>query len=665
MLRTAGWPHLPRTSAVGWLRFDSQCRASPTAGASAIRFVSMTIAQAFEIAVRHHQAGRLAEAEGLYRQILSVAPRHADTLHLLGVIAHQAGRNDLAGEMIRQAIFLNPDNPEFHSNLGVALSEHGHVADAIAAYHRALQLQPDFAKAHNNLGLALSLHGRFTDAIAAYRRALQINPDQAEVLNNLGLALGEDGQLDEAVATYRQALRINQSLGEIQNNLGTALKDQGQLDEAMECYQRAIALKPQDAVLHSNLVYSARFHPAYDARRLREEDARWEQRHGAPLERFILPHKNNPDPERRLKVGYVSPDFWHHVVCHFLTPLLEAHDHAGFDIHCYASVKRPDPITERLRKTADAWRNVLGVRDEELAGRIREDGIDILVDLTQHLTDSRLLVFARKPAPLQVAWLGYPGSTGLRAMDCRLTDSHMEPEGSAWSESVEKPVRLPDSWFCFDPIDDFPSPSPLPALRTGQVTFGCLNNFCKVNEAVLHRWTGVMRAVAGSKLLLRCPGGGSGERVHQFFASRGIEAHRVELVGRTSTRAEFLELFARIDIALDPFPYNGGTTTCETLWMGVPVLTLPGEEVVSRIGLSILSAAGLREFVAFSEAEYVTLAGRLAGDLAHLAHLRATLRARMQASAFMDAPRFARHVEQAYRQMWRNWCARQCSTPPS
>jgi len=279
------------------------------------------------------------------------------------------------------------------------------------------------------------------------------------------------------------------------------------------------------------------------------------------------------------------------------------------------------------------------------------------------MADNRLRMFARKPAPVQVAWVGYPGSTGLETMDCRLTDWQMEPAGAAWSESVEEPVRLPDSWFCFDLIHEYPEVSELPALREGHVTFGCLNNFCKVNDAVLRRWAGVMRAVEGSRLLLQCPPGQTQARVREFFAAEGIGAQRVELLAPMLPRAEFFALFRRMDLVLDPFPYNGGTTTCEALWMGIPVLTLPGETIVSRIGLSILQASGMPEFVAATEEEYVKLALSLAGDLPRLAELRRGLRQRMQTSAFMDGPRFARNVEAAYRQMWRAWCAKQLPVP--
>ena len=621
----------------------------------------MTVAKAFDLAIQHQQAGRLAEAEHLCRQILAVAPQHADALHLLGVIAHQVGRSQIAVELIRGAIALNPNNPEFHSNLGTALSDQGRLAEAIAAYRHAVRLKPDFDAAHYNLGNSLRIHGQFDEAIVSYRRAIQLKPDFAEAYSNLGDALTCKAQFDEAVAAYRCALQFKPDGDRSQNNLGNAFKDRGQLDEALESYRRAISLNPAVTAFHSNLVYAAHFHPGYDAAALREENARWQRQHGVPLERFIRPHGNDADPVRRLKVGYVSPDFWHHVVCHFLTPLLEAHDHAGFEIYCYASVKRPDAITERMKKTADVWRDVLGVPDEALAEMIRADGIDLLVDLSQHMADNRLPVFARKPAPVQVAWLGYPGSTGLRAMDYRLTDAYMEPEGSAWSESVEVPLRLPDSWFCFDLIDEYPLPGELPALRTGNVTFGGLNNFCKVSGAVLQRWAEVLHAVEGSRLLLQCPEGETQARVRQSFAALGIGADRLELVARTATRLEFLKRFERIDIALDPFPYNGGTTTCEALLMGIPVLTLPGSTALSRIGLSILSACGMPEFVAGSEADYLRLAASLARDLPRLSHLRATLRERMKSSPFMDARRFARDVEEAYRAMWRMWCERQAA----
>jgi predicted O-linked N-acetylglucosamine transferase (SPINDLY family) len=725
------------------------------------RLLSVTIPQAFELALQHHQAGRLGDAETIYRQILAVEPRHAPTLHYLGVVAHQLGHSDTAIELIRQAVALAPQVPDFHSNLAIilrekgwldesiaasrqaialrpnypeaynnlgsalyamrkleeaavayrqaialrpdypealsnlgnalydqrrtdeaiaafrqaiasrpsyaeaysnlgnALHEKGQLEDAIAAYRHAIALRPDLAEAYGNLGITLYATGRQDEAIAAYRQAILLQPNFPEAYCNLAMVLRDKAQLDEAVAACRQAIALNPDYAEAYNNLGTTLRVMGNYDEGIACYRKALELSPPAAAIHSNLLVALHYSPKTTLPALLEAHREYDLRHGAPLRATWRRHPNSPDPGRRLKIGYVSPDFRRNLIAHFLIPLLEAHDHVRFEIYCYSSVDRPDDLTDRFSKAADAWREVRFLSDEALAEQIRADRIDILVDLSQHTGGNRLPVFARKPAPVQVAWLGHPWSTGLSAIEYRLTDAYLEPEGSPWSESVEKPIRLPDSWFCFDPIDGYPDPGELPASRVGHVTFGCLNSFSKINEYVLLRWSSILRRVEGSRLMLRCPDGSPQDRVRRFFEECGIAAARVELVGWLATRGEYLQLFRRMDIALDPFPYNGGTTTCDTLWMGVPVLTLPGEMVVTRIGLSILSAAGMPEFVAHSEVDYLELATNLAGDLPRLAALRATMRTRMKTSAFMDGPRFTRAVEHACRDMWKEWCAKQ------
>jgi len=439
------------------------------------------------------------------------------------------------------------------------------------------------------------------------------------------------------------------------NNLGGADKEQGLLDVALASFRRAVQLQPERADFQSNLIYTLYFHPSQDDRVIAAEHESWNRRFAAPLRKLHRSHVNDRDPHRRLRIGYVSPDFRRHPICLFLLPLLEAHDRADVEIYCYASVKSPDELTGRVRKAATVWREVLGLGHEALAELIRADQIDILVDLTQHMANNRLLTFAYKPAPIQVAWLGYPAGTGLPAMDYRFTDHSLEPEGSAWCASVETPVRLPDSWFCYDAVES-PEVAALPASRAGHITFGSLNNFCKTNEAVFRLWVAVLQAIEGSRLLLHCRAGATQSRLRQWFEKQGVAADRLELVPRTASRTEFLELHGRIDIALDPFPYNGGTTTCDALWMGVPVVSLAGRTAVSRLGLSALTTAGFSEWVANSEEEYVSIATRLADDLPRLAELRTTLRARMQASPLMDAPRFARNMEAAFRRMWRRWC---------
>ena len=651
----------------------------------------MTIPEAFQIAVQRHRAGRLAEAEALYRQILAAQPRHAEALHLLGVIAQQAGRHDLAVELIRQALGIHPNNPAAHSNLGEAYRKLGRLDEAMSAYRRALELQPNYPEAYNNLGHALTEQGRFEEAIAeyrrglelrpdadaynrlgaaltdqgaldegiaAYRRALELQPDCLEAHNNLGIALRRRGRLDEAISTLRRALELKPDSPEALNNLGNTLRDQGQLDEAAAAFRRGLEITPDNPRMHSNLVLTLLYHPGHGARAIAEEQQRWSRQFSDPLKPYVHPHANDRNPERRLRVGYVSPDFREHAVGRYLLPLFERHDRERIEIFCYSGVARPDWLTERLRAQTGGWRNTAGIPDARLAEMIRADGVDILVDVALHTAGNRLPVFARQPAPVQATWLGYPGSTGLQSIGYRLTDNHMEPPGSRsrgteWS--AEEPVRLPDCWCCYQPVGDSPEVNELPALSADGVTFGSLNNFAKVNEAVLALWARVLGAASGSRLLMFCPEGRGRARVLAFFGARGIAADRVDFVVY-QPRREYMSLYQRIDLGLDPFPCNGMTTTCDSLWMGVPVVTLPGEMPFSRAGLSLLSNVGLGELAASSADDYVRIAADLARDLPSLAERRATLRARMQASPLMDAPRFACHVEAAYREMWRAWC---------
>ncbi len=413
-------------------------------------------------------------------------------------------------------------------------------------------------------------------------------------------------------------------------------------------------------MVHSNLVCTQVYCPGYDAQALYEEHRRWNRRHAEPLTKFIRPHLNDPSPDRRLRVGYVSPDFRSHPVGRFLLPLLKSHDHQGFEIFCYASVLVADSVTEQCRARADVWRDVLGLSDKQVAHAIRQDRIDILVDLTMHMAYNRLLVFARKPAPVQVTYLAYCGTTGLDAMDYRLTDPYLDPPGQDGRIYSEQSVRLPETYWCYEPPREAPPVNALPALETQQVTFGCLNNFCKVSGPVLAAWSQLLQAVPHSRLLLHAGSGSHRDRVRAFLAAQGISAERVAFIDWRPT-AEYFGVYQRIDLALDPFPYGGGTTTCDALWMGVPVVSLAGQTAVGRGGLSLLSNVGLPELVARDCEQYVQIAVALAQDLSRLSQLRATLRDRVQASPLTNAPRFARNVEAAYRTMWQRWCARQSS----
>ena len=598
--------------------------------------------------------GRLEDAMAVCQRALQLKPDSAEAHNNLGNLLRAQGRLDEAAAAYRRAIHLNPGLSEPHNNLGVALKDLGQLDDAVAIYRRALELKPDAPDTLINLGNAFRERGQLGEAIAACRRALELQPAYPEAFNNLANALRDRGQLDEAVAACRRALELRPDYPDALNNLGNALWERGELDEAVASYRRALQIKPEDAIAHGNLIFTLNFHPGYDAATIGGEHRRWRRQFCDPQKQFVLPHGNNRNPERRLRIGYLSPDFRDHAVGRYVLPLFERHDREQFEILCYSGVARPDGMTERFRALAAHWRSTIGLPDARLAEMIREDGVDILVDLALHTAGNRLPALARRPAPVQVTWLGYPGSTGLDSIGYRLTDAHLEPPGAESAWPAEEPVRLPGCWCCFQPAGHFPEINALPALASGAVTFGSLNNFAKTNDGVWACWARVLQAVKGSRLIVRCPEGVSRDRVRAFFAARGIGTERVEWAGFLSPW-EYLRLYQQIDLGLDPFPYNGITTTCDALWMGVPVLTLPGAMPASRASLSLLSSIGLGELAASSEQDYVRIAAELAADPTRLANLRAGLRSRMQASPLMDAPRFARDVETAYRAMWERW----------
>jgi len=597
------------------------------------------------------------EAVAAYRQALALRPDFAEVHSNLGNALVDCGKVDEAAAAYRQAISLRGDVPEFHSNLGSVLLKKGRLDDAIAACRQAILLRPAYVEAHVNLANALQEANQLEPALAAYKQALALRTDLPETHNNMANVLRAMGRLDESIAAFKQALLLRPAYAEAHNNLGNAFKDAGRLDEALACYRRAEQFKGESWIA-GNFLYAAHFHPDYDARRLWEEHARWNEKYARRLARSPGGHDNDRSMDRRLRIGYVSPDFRDHPVGRFLLPLLANHDHGGFEIVGYSDVRRRDAMTDVLRGYADLWQTTTGLSDEDLARQIREDRIDVLVDLTMHMNGSRLLVFARKPAPVQVTYLAYCGTTGLETIDYRLTDRYLDPpplsQGSALEDDQyysERSVRLPRTYWCYLPPPHSPDVAEPPAIAAGYITFGCLNNFAKVSLAALSVWGEILRQVPKSLLVLHCRPGAHRRRVEDFMKSRGVDADRLRFVDFLPT-AQYLEQYQQIDIALDPFPYPGGTTTCDAVWMGVPVVTLAGQTALSRGGLSILSNVGRPELAARTKDQYVQIATGLASDLKALTEIRHRLRPMMQASPLLDAPQFARDIEQAYRWMW-------------
>jgi protein O-GlcNAc transferase len=656
--------------------------------------VNASIQQAYHLALEHHQSGRLKDARALYERILVQEPNHADALHLLGVIAHQTGQNQRAVELIGRAIAINSAAAMYHNNLGIAFKEIGQTESAIASYRNAIRLKPDFAAALYNLGKVLLEYGQLDQAIAAlrasiqfqpnsaaaynslgialrnqrkpeesvqaYQAALKIKPDYFEAQNNLGNALRDLRRMEDAAAAYRAALQIKPDLAETHNNLGTVLQAQGYIDQAIGEFRKAQELKPDYTGAASNLLYNLYFY-ASDPKTIYDEHVQWNQRQAQELKKFIKTHTNDQNPNRKLRIGYVSPDFREHCQSIFTVPLFLNHDHEQFEIYCYANVINPDALTRRLRGYADVWQSIVGLNHQQAADLIRKDQIDILVDLAMHMASSTPLLFATKPAPIQVAWLAYPGTTGLTTMDYRFTDPRLDPPGLDDAFYTEESIRLPDTFWCYDPLAATTEVKELPAIKNGYITFGCLNNFCKVNDGVLQLWARVLRGVPRSHLILLAPAGPVRQDVIAKLGQDGITAQRIEFVD-FKPRADYLNLYNRIDLVLDTFPYNGHTTSLDSFWMGVPVVTLVGKTVVGRAGLSQLHNLDLKELAARTQEEYVEIALKLAGDLTRLRELRSKLRGRMKASPLMDAKRFAHNIESAYRDMWRKWCAKSEST---
>lgn len=592
---------------------------------------------------RQHDLGA---ALACYRRAVEVNPGNPRALANLACLLSKTGHFDEAAQCFRRALPLRPDDARTWSGLGAALTGSGHIEDALPCLYRATELEPASAKNHFNFGLVLYQAGRLAAAEKSYRRALEIDPGLAAAHNNLGVCLRELGHLDDGLASCRRAIELTPDSALAWNNLGLLCKDAGRLDQALASYRRATELDPDYTQARSNLVYLLSFHPGFDQRAQLNEARAFGDALAAravPVARMA----RAADASGRVRIGYVSPDFRDHCQSLFTLPLLSHHDRTRFETFCYSDVVRPDAITARLRGHVDVWRETAAMGDDELAAMIAGDGIDILVDLTMHMAKGRPRVFSRKPAPVQVAWLAYPGTTGLPAMDYRLSDPWLDPPERGDEPYSERTLRLPHSFWCYDPLAGEPCPNPLPVLATGHVTFGCLNNFCKLNDATLQRWGRVMAHTPGSRLLLLAPAGSARQRVVDVLRRCQVSAERVEFVDHRP-RADYLRLYHRIDLCLDTDPYNGHTTSLDAYWMGVPVVTRVGATVVGRAGWSQVNNLGLTELAAFDDDGFVEAAVTLAQDLERLDHLRGSLRQRMAASPLMDAARFATDIEAAF-----------------
>ncbi|MBI3375957.1 MAG: tetratricopeptide repeat protein [Betaproteobacteria bacterium] len=601
--------------------------------------------------------GRTAEAESSYRRAIELKADFFEAHYNLGNALQTLGRPSDAEASYRRAIEFRPDLYQAHSNLGTALQSLGRSSEAVACYRRALELKPDFHIACDNLGNALQSLGRYSEAEASYRRALELKPDFHRAHNNLGGVLLAVGRPSEAEASYRRAIELKPDFHEAHDNRGNALKDLNRLSEAEASYRRALELNPDLHTAHSNLIFSLDLREDCSIAEHQAERRRWYARHGQGFAASIKPHENPPDPERTLRVGYVSADFRTHSASAIFAPVIRLHDKAAFEVFCYSGVKREDEVTARLRQAAHAWRSTLGIPDEALAEQIRSDGIDILVDLAGHSAGNRLLVFARKPAPVQVTAWGYANGTGVETIDYLFGDPVTVPleERSLYAEEV---FDLP-CWMCYEPPEYLPEISLLPALGGKAFTFGCINRIEKISDRAIALWGRILAAAPGSRLLVKHRGldePGVRNALLERLRNTGVGAERVQLVG-SSAHADHLKIYHEVDVGLDPFPHGGGVSTAEALSMGVPVVARMGDTVPGRVSASILTVLGMPEWIARSDEEYVRIALETARDIPRLARTREGLRSRIAESAMGDVERYTRAVEGGYRTMWRRWCA--------
>ncbi|MBM3555523.1 MAG: tetratricopeptide repeat protein [Alphaproteobacteria bacterium] len=602
------------------------------------------------------QDGRPAEALALFDRALAKTPDFAAALNHKGIALRQLGRPREGLAAFRASTEAAPNAASGWCNLGNCHRALEQFAEAETALRKAIALDPRLAAAQVNLADVLRAVGRLGEAEAAARAALALDPGNLDATNNLGNALRAAGRVEEALACYR---RVAEKRPEAMlfNNMANALRDLGRIEEAVATYRQAIALDPKQADIHTSLIFALDFDPRESTQTQQAERDRWWERHGAPLAAEIKAHANLPDPERRLRIGYVTAHFRRQSSASAFGPVILGHDPARFEVACYSGTVQADEITALFKKKATIWRDTMGMSDAALAEAIRADGIDILVDLAGHMVGHRLLVFARKPAPIQVTAWGQATGTGLRTMDYLLSD----PVSLPYAERpflAEFVADLPAS-LGYAPPAGLPEVAPPPALATGHVTFGCFNRAGKVTARCLDLWARALARIPGSRLLLK-DGAWQAEanrnRVLEAMAAAGVAAERVLFKGY-SAQVQHLATYAEVDIAFDPFPQSGGITTLEALWMGVPVVTLKGKTIASRGPAAILASLGLTAWVAESEADYIDIAAEAAAKPEGLASMRAGLRPHFAASPIGNPRLYRAAVEAQYRAMWRRWCA--------
>lgn len=594
-------------------------------------------------------------AEHSFRQALQRDSRHLNALSNLGNALQSQRRFRESLEYHQAAVAQSPRDVNSLNNLGCTLRSLRQFDEAEQAFRAATDANPDLIEAQINHARALLSLGRRDEAIARLQSLVARHPHAAVAHHYLGIAFQQADQHAPATAAFRRALELDPEYAHAMSSLGAAELRSGHRDEAVAWFRKSLERRPDLHESHSNLLFILSNDENLSPEQLFAEHVEWGRRHGAVPDRFTR-WQGTRDPNRKLRIGYVSPDLRDHAVARFIEPVLQHHDHDQFEVICYAQVYQVDEVTRRLQSLCDTWRSTCGLSYRQAAEMMHEDGVDILIDLAGHTAGNRLLSLAYRPAPIQVSWLGYPNTTGLDAIDYRLTSEIQDPTG-AESHHTECLVRLPGGTNCFAPPAHAPDVQPPPFVQRGQLTFGSLHRPQKISPSVLNLWADVLHAIPTARLLLFNTTFDKETRrtIRDGLVQRGVADERIEIRNQMD-EGGYLPVYHEIDIGLDVFPWNGGTTTREALWMGVPVIGLLGERRSARGTAATLHYAGVPELIATSKAEYVRLATQLASDPARLSTLRQDLRDKLR-DTICNAPRFTSDLEAAYRRMWQSWCA--------
>ena len=607
----------------------------------------------------YHQLGRYVEAIAPMLKSLELAPTDINAMSNLGVTYRALGQLPEAEAIYRKALNINPSYAQAHCNLGVTLRDLGRLSEAQASCQTAIQLAPHLEEAHTNLGTVLKDSGQATEAEACYRHALLLNPNSAEAYSNLGDIQKQNGRFGDATHSYQTALRLRPNDPIVFNNFGVLSQEIGNFHEAADYYQRALKCKPNFAEAFSNLLFMQHYAGTQSASSMLADA----QQYGDMVSQQACPYTTWDTAlgaNKVLHIGLVSGDLSSHPVGYFVESVLACLA-ADFQDKLFVTVFQTrfhtDAVTERLKGHCRAWYQVVGLSDQVLAQQIHAERIDILIDLSGHTAHNRLPMFAWKPAPIQLSWLGYFASTGVAAIDYLIADPYTLPvsEERNFTETI---ARLPETRLCFTPPPDDIAVSALPSLKSGYVTFGCFSNLTKVNNSVIALWSKILLAVPGSRILIKAKqlnSEAARDHLRTRFADHHIDAGRIHMEG-AGDRAAYLAAYHHIDMMLDTFPYPGGTTTVEAVWMGVPVLTLEGQNFLGRQGVGILMNLDLPDWIAVDEQDYLGKVITHAKNLPQLAVLRSGLRQRLLNSPLVDAHRFAGNFEETLRRMWAHWC---------